>query len=715
MKSLESNISFSSELTINKMVNDLHELIAKLNRINVDTDKIETIYNNLNVLNLFSQRHIISVAGLQSVGKTYLIKRVLGLPDDLLLSEVGVGEKRPVLISADSNLNKTQYYCVKSVRNASGSFDVVKTAVTKDELNTGVQNPSSDMLWFEIVLPDDKQLGHLTLALLPGFERSSQSDSQKFLDIFLNCSTGMILVLNHIRLAQQDQELLLQKVSSTYKDKTPGFVLTFASEMSEEKKQTIINNLKEKFSIEKTDQIILSDKNIETVPADVERLIKQNSQFTYDSLNLHHKKLLLIGQELFQEISKIENVIKAKYDEDDDTQQLRIIQKEFNKHREQYLKDMKKTLDAMMENHVSNCNRIVTEDLKNENPNMWEKFKAAFKSDLTFNEKQEILEWITDIYTTEEPKKLDRMVIQSIEHTTKSKTNKYKSISLKPTSKITKPNPTTLSFLQPKNTNENNLISATSQTAMNVKSQDDTDFLNEEIGHTLQVVKQYLNPAVMDVKLSENELCYMPIIAGSIAQQIILSKEMIQQYDLSESEMSNYTLLKDKTGKIDPLKDEVNNLVLDMKHMVAGAAVFFGIDAIDGEFNSFGAIIGALQGLGLTATAATGVAVGGVAALATSLAIKKGSEKIEKYKFERQDYAKNVLTAAGKYQVDSTMELMNDIMDEMEEKLVLAYQARRQSKANLSVYEEIDSRVGRLKIECGKLREVAFRNAAFIK
>lgn len=713
MKLLEPNISFSSELTINKMVNDLHELIAKLNRVNVDTTKIETIYNNLNVLSLFSQRHIISVAGLQSVGKTHLIKRVLGLPDDLLLSEVGVGEKRPVLISADRNFKKAQYYCTKSVRNISGGFDMVKTAVTKDELNTGVQDPSSDMLWFEIVLPDDKQLGHLTLALLPGFERSTQSDSQKFLDIFLNCSTGMILVLNHIRLAQQDQELLLQKVSSTYKDKTPGFVLTYANEMSEETKETILNNLKEKFSIEKTNQIVLSDIGIETVSADVERLIKQNSKFTYDSLNLHHKKLVLIGQDLFQEISKIENSIKAKYDTDDDTQQLRAIQKEFNKHREQYLKMMKKTLDAMMENHIRSCNRIVTDDLKNESSNMWERIKSAFKSDLTFNEKQEILEWITNIYTTAEPKKIDQMMIQSIESTTKTKANNYKSITFKPTGQVSQPQ--SLSFLQPKNKSESSLAVSRSNEAVNENNRDNHDFLNEEIEHTLQVVQQYLNPAVVDVSLSDNELRYMPIIAGAIAQQIILSKDVIEKYEISENEMSNYTLLKEKMGHIDPLKDEVNNLVLETKHMVAGAAVFFGIDAIDGELNSVGAIIGALQGLGLTAAAATGVAVGGVAALAAGIAIIKGSEKIEKYKFERQDYAKNILHAAGKYQVDSTMELMNDVMDGMEDKLVLAYKARRQSNVNLSVYEDIDTRIGRLKNECGKLREVAFRNAVFIK
>lgn len=720
MELLDNRIGFDSDLTIKKMLRDLHELIAKLNRVHVKTDYMESLYNNLNVLNLFSNRHIISIAGLQSAGKTYLVKRVLGLPDDLLLSEVGVGEKRPVLISANPELDELQFYCTKTIHNSTGSFDVVTAPITKEELNSGVQNPSSEMLWFEIVLPDDRQIGHLTLALLPGFERSKQSDSQKFLDIFLSCSTGMLLVLNHMRLAQMDQELLLKKVSNTYKDKSPGFILTYANELSEDKKQTIVMNLVDRFSIKETSQVVFSDTDIANVPAEVERLIKQNSQFTYDSLNLHHKKLLLIGQELFQEISKVEKIVEAQYDTDNDSKQLHTIQREFISHRDQYLEGFKKALTNTMEQHVSECARQVDEDLVNEKHNVWKKFKAAFKNDLTFKEKQEILQWIKEIYATDEPMKLDREVIEIIDQTTKSKASKYKLTKGTPEGLLrqseTVPTNQSLSFLSA-NCEASAMVSAPAVMPIknSSKEQDESAFLNEEIARTLQVIKQYLDPNVADVTLSENEIRYMPIIAGSIAQQIIASRKVMDQYKISEGEMNNYSLLKEKMGSIDPLKEEINDLVLDMRHMVMGTAVFFGVDALDGEFNSFGAIISALQGLGLTVGAATGVAAAGVAGLSAGIAIKKGSEKIEKYKFDRQDYALNVLRAAGNYQIESVMEFMQEIMDDMEDKLLLAYQSRRQSKTNLSVYEEIDSRINRLKNECGKLRESAFRNAAFIK
>ena len=266
-------IDFKQEFTMQTMLHELHELIAKANRLNLDTTTIEGLYKDLNVLNLFSNRHIVSVAGLQSAGKTLVVKRMLDLPDDLLLSEVGVGEKRPVLLSSDANATTITYRLTRAIKTATGSFDLQDEPITKEQLNTGIQNPSGDMLWFEIILPNNHVLGHLTLALLPGFERSTRSDSQKFLDIFLKCSTGMILVLNHARLAQMDQEMLLQQVASTYKDKAPGFVLTHASELTEEKRTMISQNLFQKFSMADESQIILADTDIENVTQEMERLL----------------------------------------------------------------------------------------------------------------------------------------------------------------------------------------------------------------------------------------------------------------------------------------------------------------------------------------------------------------------------------------------------------------------------------------------------------
>ena len=659
-------------------------------------------------MNLFSNRHIVSVAGLQSAGKTLVVKRMLDLPDDLLLSEVGVGEKRPVLLSSDATATTITYRLTRSTKTATGSFELQDESITKEQLNTGIQNPSGDMLWFEIILPNNHVLGHLTLALLPGFERSTRSDSQKFLDLFLKCSTGMILVLNHARLAQMDQEMLLQKVASTYKDKAPGFVLTHASELTEEKKTMISQNLFQKFSMADESQIILADTDIGDVPQEMERLLKSNSQFTQDSLQLHHKKLMMIGETLTRELVKLEHVLIAQSDRQNDQRKLRTMQRLFDEARDTYIKKLDETLKGRLKVHVKRCENEVTENIRQEKHTLWDKARASFKKDMTFNERQELLESIQDVYMTENPRVLDVLMMGSIETMTRKRLSLHKPhmSQLKQIEQAaSKP---ALSFMEPK---ANELVP--SQPELEIAATN-TDTMQEAFSVTLTEVDRYLNPTVLDVSLGGQHTQQLPVIAGTIVQHLILTKGEEGDVSLVMNGIEEYETLKAKVGDMEGFHQEYSGLVLDANRMVTGTAVFFGVDALDGNFNSFGAIVGALEALGVTAGMATGVAAVGVSGAVGLIAIKRGSEKIEKFKFERHDYAKQVLQATADYQRESTLALVNSVMDEMRAKLMHAYYARLQDDVNLGLYEEVEVRVNRLKNECGKLREEAFRNAGAI-
>lgn len=699
-------IDFKQEFTMQTMLHELHELIAKANRLNLDTTTIEGVYKDLNVLNLFSNRHIVSVAGLQSAGKTLVVKRTLDLPDDLLLSEVGVGEKRPVLLSSDATATTIAYRVTRTVKTASGSFELQDEPITKEELNTGIQNPSGDMLWFEIILPNNRVLGHLTLALLPGFERSTRSDSQKFLDLFLKCSTGMILVLNHARLAQMDQEMLLQKVASTYKDKTPGFVLTHASELTEEKRTMISQTLFQKFGMADESQIILADTDIDNVPQEMERLLKSNSQFTQDSLQLHHEKLMMIGETLTRELMKLEHVLIAQSDRKNDQRELRTMQRLFDAARDKYIQELDETLKVRLEVHVKRCIDEVTETIRQENHTLWDKARASFKKDMTFNERHELLESIQHVYTTENPRVLDILMMESIETMTRKRLSLHKPhVSQKKQIEQAVPKPA-LSFMEPK---PNELVP--NQPELEIAA---TDTMQEAFSETLTEVDRYLDPTVLDVSLGGQHTQQLPVIAGAIVQHLILTKGKEGDADLVVGGIEEYETLKAKIGNMEGFHQEYSGLVLDANRMVTGTAIFFGVDALDGNFNSFGAIVGALEALGVAAGVATGVAAAGVSGVVGLLAIKRGSEKIEKFKFERHDYATQVLKATADYQRESTIALVNNVMDEMRDKLVHAYYARRQDDVNSGLYEEVEVRVNRLKNECGKLREEAFRNAGAI-
>lgn len=755
MQLLTTNVGFENDNAINKMINDLHETISLLNRLHIDTKSIIEIQSELNVLNLFSNRQIVSIAGLQSVGKTSLIKRFLDFPEDLLLSEVGVGEKRPVLISADDKLNDMAYYCVKSIKASNGYNEVKEEKITKNELNQGVQNPPIDVLWYEIKMPRNAKIGSLTLALLPGFERNKQSDSQKFLDLFLNCSTGMILVLNHMRLAQASQHQLLDRVSKAYKEKVPGFVLTFASELDDEKKATITNNLTEQFQIDDKSQIIFSDISDASISDKLEKLIKQNSQYSIDSANLHTNKQLIIGEQLALELMKVENGLKAKHISEEENDTYRFDKRQFNRFKDEYIKLVRETLEQQMQQHVELCQQKVKQSLNNDNATIGSKFKAFFKNELTYKEVHELKEWIRNIYTTDDPYKTNHLLINSIGIATEGYLNKRINVVMakieqnqhkletvnEPVQKITTATSEFGSFdniLFGKNhepailessydfgnfdelllatvTKGNEITTIVNSNTEKEQSSKPINKIDFAVNHTLSAVDNYFNIKKDHFNsLSDAELQIIPAIAGSIAQQAIATKTAMDRKDIEYTNLMNIKVFNEQLNGIDGIKNEINNLSMDMNHIVKGAVLFFGVDALDGTFNSFGAITGALEALGLAAGTATTVAVGGVAGIAAAIAIKKGGDKLEKYKFERDQYAQNLLKVTGEFQVEATVQSIEKVFDDIDYQLDMANSYRKNEHSNLTVYNELQIRISRLKKECGILRELAYRNETFI-
>lgn len=728
MSNYPSVINFENEHTVFKMNEQLHETIAILKRLNIDTDELEKIQSQLYVLNLFANRQIVSIAGLQSVGKTSLVKRLLHLPEDLLESEVGVGEKRPVLISADATITEATYECVRTRKNEKGFIEIYTQSLTKEALTDGTQHPDNDMLWFEIKVPQTEKIGKLTLALLPGFERNKKSDSQQFLDLFLSCSTGMILVLNHIKLANASQHALLEKVSKNYKDKSPGFVLTFANEIDEETRKTISGNLMKQFDIDNDDQIVFSDVSDETVPAKLEKLIKQHSQYALNSESLHIHQQSLIGEKLSMALLKVEQMLQSQYLQEQDGEQFRYEERLFTSFKEKYLNTTREILKAKMDAHIEACNQQVTKSLENEQDSIGKKFKSFFKNDLTYKEVQALKKWVGDIYTTEDASTTTHLLVDAIGMSSERYLNQHL---IKPTTTRTLSQPQNGKFSINMNKPKNDIIEQSNDVNQTFKmslvtnnaSQTDAqqaapasaDYHAMAINETLETLEEFMSPKKDDiVTLAEKELKVLPAIAGGLVQQAMSTKAYMDRHNLSTiSELQDFNERNGVDG-VEFLKQEVSQLSTDMDQLVKGAAIFFGIDSLDGTFNSFEAITGSLSALGISTGAATGIAIGGVGAIAAALAIKKGGEKLEKYKFQRDQYAKNLIQLSGEYQVESTMQALEKVFEDMESKLNAAQSNYEQAHSHLPIYNEAKIRVRRLQKQCGTLRELAYRNETFI-
>ena len=58
-----------------------------------------SFYRKLFISEILFEKYIISISGLQGVGKTTLIKQIYSIPDELLPENIGRGEQLPILIT----------------------------------------------------------------------------------------------------------------------------------------------------------------------------------------------------------------------------------------------------------------------------------------------------------------------------------------------------------------------------------------------------------------------------------------------------------------------------------------------------------------------------------------------------------------------------------------------------------------------------------------
>ena len=123
---------------------------------------------------------------------------------------------------------------------------------------------------------------------------------------------------------------------------------------------------------------------------------------------------------------------------------------------------------------------------------------------------------------------------------------------------------------------------------------------------------------------------------------------------------------------------------------------------------------GLLTSLGVSSAAAAPIGLLIVGAVGSGLAINKGSERIEKYKFERSQLSKEIFHLFANAQEESIIATINNILDKMEEKLIDTYHARKGTDKNFGLLDELDHRISRLQNLCGEMQELAFRNESYI-
>lgn len=702
----------SPETLIEQMHIALNEIIAKTHRLKYSEElekiltQMKNLYFKLNMAKLTNDKTIISITGLQGVGKTKIVRDLYNLDDTLLPSDGGRGEALPVLFTETDGIKSLSYHVRRAFRAENGLYKLRDIEIDLSNFNAISRDPDKDDLWLEILLPRTHFNTDISLALLPGFEKDRKQLSQKYLETFLTLSTSVLLVFNHKNLAREDQQILIEKVASDYKDNAPVFALSFAEELDLEQKDNLKNDLCQKFNIpvEETDRIVftgISDE-LKNFPKDILDAVHKYSLTNASGYKKQLRMLANLTGEIRTLSAAYENeVLSIKTDarieqlKTNDNIGLYEIRDVFSDYRKKVTRDVRREISKTFSHHVNYCSDQMGNFLENETHTITDKFKAAFNKNIKFEEKRRFDRQLKNLWNGDNDVESERRLIKSLDSFVDNEIQTLEKSKDKGKTVVqVNPNPLLPQVVQSK----------ANDTEMNH---------NEVVGTALANIHEYINPEGNDlsITLTRNDLKVMPIVAVGIAQEVVAASLILdhENFDTLDPIVKN-----DIQNQSNTLVTEFNNLAISTSTVVKGAAIFFGIDALDGTFNSFGALTGILTSLGVSSSAAGPIGLLAIGTIGSGLAVRKGAERIEKYKFEREQMALEMFKSISKTQEGSTIATINNILDKMEDKLIEAYHFRRGSDTNFGLLDELDNRLSRLQHLCGEMQELMFRNESYI-
>lgn len=709
-----TQLGTSPETLIEQMRMALNEIIAKAHRVK-QSEEVERIladmkdlYFKLNMAKLTNDKTILSITGLQGVGKTKIIRDLYKLEDTLLPSDGGRGEVLPVLFTETAGIKTPAYYVRRAFRNEDSLYELKDVEISLQDLNAISSDPNKDDLWLEVRLPQTYFNTEISLALLPGFERDRKQLSQKYLETFLTLSTSVLLVFNHKKLAQQNQQLLIEKVASDYRESAPIFALSFAEELNAQERVDLQTDLCNKFDIpiSETNRIVFTgtSSDLKDFPEHILKAIYNYSLTNASGYIMQMRMLTSLTNEIRSLTTAFENELRTirtdslinqqEQQQNDNSIGLYEIREAFRKYRTKVTNDVRNQVNKTFSFHVDDCSEKMNTALEGEEHSLVDKFKTAFTKNIKFEEKRKFQRQIKGIWNGDNEVESERRLIQSLDTFVSSE-----SMALQSPQKATKVE---------ESVKGNPLLPSVYGGENNIEVDK-----NAVIGTALANIDQYMNADENDltIKLTRNDLKVLPLVAVGIAQEMVAASLLLdsEKFELLEPNVQKEILTKSNT-----LVAEFKDLAISTSTVVKGAAIFFGIDALDGTFNTFGALTGILTSLGVSSSAAGPIGLLIVGAVGSGLAIHKGSERIEKYKFERSQMAKEMFRSIATIQEEAIIATINNILDKMEEKLVDTYHLRRGTDKNFGLLDELDNRLNRLQNLCGEMQELAFRNESYL-
>lgn len=223
---------------IENYYNHIRELTIQVDTLTFETsnkeeknkvlNQLKVLHNKLCMTNLMADRSLLAITGLQGTGKTTIIKRLYGLPEDILPENSGRGERLPVFIT-EKKVKEIETYVYQSILNGEERLEVKAVKVSPQQFNEISKNPTPNVhLWLECIVPEQYLKDETkSIVLLPGFEKDDKDMSQNLLEHILYLSNSSVMVLRKDTFARQSTQEMMEKVKTIYKNLKPVIAISF--------------------------------------------------------------------------------------------------------------------------------------------------------------------------------------------------------------------------------------------------------------------------------------------------------------------------------------------------------------------------------------------------------------------------------------------------------------------------------------------------------
>lgn len=241
-----------TEATNKMLASIIH--VSTNNRIENLKNDLEKIRRRCHIMSLLYDKNIISVAGLQGVGKSTLMSELYDFDKENtpFLENQGQGETLPILVTESETPGK---YFVHNVNEEGGLFQIKKKEINnKQEFKDLSHKYSQNDLFLEVTVPykvfnsDSK-----SFLLLPGFQNTG--DYLKELTFSaLRSSINCLILFYQTKYAHKNNLELINTLRDEFKDSSPIMVVTWSD--NEDSNIDLVEKIKTDLRIEESDRVV---------------------------------------------------------------------------------------------------------------------------------------------------------------------------------------------------------------------------------------------------------------------------------------------------------------------------------------------------------------------------------------------------------------------------------------------------------------------------